>query len=233
MLNNKYYYQLNSKEKYYFQQIEYHSSEIPKMSINELAERIYTSPASLSRLVKKLGYNSYKEFKYSFVTNTRLPSNSSELKEHIDNLFETLPIIVDNCLIPAIEEANRIYIVSFGNSSGLGKELSLTLCSLNYTVFKIYDGDFLEEVYSNIRNDDIVIYISYKGNDDDMQRLAITLKPTHKQILFTSVSNSPLSSSVSLIINTHTSNLMLPFTTRLPLELLISITCMRLHKLPC
>ncbi len=232
MLTNKNYNNLSEKEKYYFQKIEYYSSEIPSMSINTLAEKVYTSPASISRLVKKLGYDNFKDFKQSFVPQIKT-DNDSTLRAHIDHIFNTFPCIIDSCLVPAIIEAKSIYIVCFGNSVGLGQELALTLSREGYIVFKIYDSDFIDQIEATIKNGDLVIYISYNGTDVDMQKMAIKLKHKNKQILLTSTINTPLSVHVSLIINTHTSHLQLPFTTRLPLELLITITCMRLYKLKC
>lgn len=86
MLNKEFYGTLTEKEKQYVCQIEYYSNEIPALSIHELAERIYTSPATLSRLVKKLGYSSYKAFKHSFITVNYNPQTDNNFL-HTSNHF--------------------------------------------------------------------------------------------------------------------------------------------------
>ena len=37
-------------------------ADVYKMKIHELAERVYTTAPSISKLVKKLGFNNYQEF---------------------------------------------------------------------------------------------------------------------------------------------------------------------------
>lgn len=230
MIKKEFYNNLNEKEKHYYQRLEYYSNEIPTMSINKLADAIYTSPATLSRLVTKLGYKNYKEFKLSFISvNERVYDNS--LQNHLDFIIETYPIIIRECLIPITTEASTIYIVSFGNSNGLGQELAMCLGKLGYNVIRVFDSDFIFEIESNVTEKDIVFYISYAGEDIDMQKLAIKLKPNIKQVLLTSTMNAPMSAHVSLIINTHTDTLGLPFQSRLPLQLVITLFCMKLHNI--
>lgn len=43
-----------------------HSQEIASMTIKELAQATYTSPATLIRVSKKLGYNGFDELKKTF-----------------------------------------------------------------------------------------------------------------------------------------------------------------------
>lgn len=229
MLTNEYYNTLSEKEKYYFQQIEYYSSEIPYMSINCLADKIFTSPASLSRLVKKLGYSSFKEFKSSFVLTTD-PSQSGSLQHHINSLFNTIPEIVEYTVVEQIRKANFIFIVCFGNSIGLGQELALALTQLDYIVFTIFDSEFLQQISKSITSEDIIIYISYNGADIDMQKQAVSHKHKNKQLLLTSSVNSPLSAHVSFVLNTHTDKLKLPYITRSPLSIVISIIISQLNE---
>lgn len=228
MLTTENYNNLSEKEKYYFQQIEYYSNEIPYMSINSLAAKIFTSPATLSRLVKKLGYSSFKEFKSSFILESQNHPTDS-LQQHINYLFDTIPEVVEYTVIEHIKKSNAIFIVCFGNSVGLGQELAIELTKLKYVVFKIFDSEFLQQISSIISDNDLVIYISYNGADIDMQKQAVALKHKNTQILLTSSLNCPLSSHVSLVLNTHTEKLKLPFITRFPLSLVISVIINQLH----
>lgn len=232
MLRKDYYNNLNEKEKYYFQQIEYYSTEIPTLSINELAERIYSSPASLSRLVKKLGYDNFKEFKNSFITQNR-HEYSGTLREHVNKILDLYPQVIDDCLIDLIHTSHKIYIIAFGNSVGIAQELAVTLMKLGHHVNRLFDSDFMYEMQPTVTNNDLLIYISNSGMDIDMQKFALHFKKSNKQVLVTANSNSQLASHVSLIINSHTDSYNLPFKTRLPIELIISIICMRLHDKEC
>lgn len=232
MVRKDYYNYLNEKEKYYFQKIEYYSSEIPAMTINELAEKIHTSPASLSRLVKKLGYINFKEFKISFVRQN-IHEYNGPLREHMSKILDFYPKIIDDCLLQHIQVAKKIYIVAFGDSVGTAQELAVTLMKLEYKISRLFDSDFMYEMTSRINHSDLIIYISYSGMDIDMQRFAINFKNTNTQVLITANSNSRLASHVSLIINSHTDSYNLPFKTRLPIELIVAIICMRLYNKEC
>lgn len=232
MLKKDQYNMLSEKEKYYFQQIEYYSEDIPYMSINELAEKIYSSPASLSRLVNKLGYTNFKEFKTSFSHRVQKVDNTI-LGEHINKILSLYPQIIDDYFMEYLNNASKIYIVAFGSTSSIAQELALTLIKKGYDVSRLFDSDFMHEVKSTIAKEDLIIYISNYGMDIDMQSLAVNLKFTNKQILITSNSNAKLAMHVSLIINTHSNLCNFPFTTRLPLELLVTIICMRIHGREC
>lgn len=231
MINRDYYGLLTEKEKYYIQQIEYHSGEIPFLSIHELSQRIFTSPASLSRLVKKIGYKNYKEFRQSFIIDSNKSTKNNSLETHIDFIFNTYPQIINECVIPKILEAHRIFIVSFGPSAAIAQELGNSLNILNIDYIIIHDSDFISQLQSLITSNDIVIYISYSGSDYLMEQLAVQFKNQYQQLLFTSTLNSPLSSHVSLIINTHTDSLQLPYKSRLPLHTLVTIINSNLLKI--
>lgn len=230
MFNREYYRMLSDKDKYCAQQIEYFSSEIPFLSIHELAAKLYVSSASLSRLVKKLGYNNYKEFKNSFVVSqvNHSISPSAILNSHLNTIFTDYPIIIENCVIPLITNANKIFILAFGGSANIGQELQLTLSKLKLSSFLISDSDFVPLIDNMIGINDIIIFISYTGEDADMCAIALRYKYTNKQLLLTSTLNSTLSTYVSLIINTFTDDQNFPLKTRGPLYTLVDLICIHL-----
>lgn len=71
-----------------------HYSQIDKMTINELADVCYVSPASISRFIKLLGFKSFHEFKAACkntlaINNTDYsPMVSKAVKEDIEPIFE-------------------------------------------------------------------------------------------------------------------------------------------------
>lgn len=222
MLNKENFGLLTDKEKQYICQIEYFANEIPALSIHELANRIYTSPASLSRLVKKLGYTSYKEFKQSFITTNDNTQTSDTFSSHIQSLFTCHESVINNYLIPRIYSSHRIFIIAFGPSAAIAQELASTLNILNIDYMIIHDSDFITQLKSLITTEDFVIYISYSGNDPFMVQTALEFKNKYYQLLFTSTLNNPLSMNVSRVINTQTDSLNMPYNSRLPLHTLIS-----------
>lgn len=230
MFNREYYRLLSDNDKRCAQQIEYFSNEIPFLSIHELAAKLYVSSASLSRLVKKLGYNNYKEFKNSFIASqvNHSISPTAMLSSHLNTLLNDYPIVIENCVIPLITNANKIFILAFGGSACIGQELQLTLSKLSIDSQLISDSDFVSLVDNTIAINDVIIFISYCGEDNEMCELALKYKYTNKQLLLTSTINSKLSTYVSLIVNTYTADKNFPFKTRGPLYTLVNLICFHL-----
>lgn len=64
-----------------------HLDEIPKISSRELAKRCYTTATSIVRLVKKLGYENYNEFKFNLVSSLKnTPLDNFDI-DYNDNAF--------------------------------------------------------------------------------------------------------------------------------------------------
>ncbi len=230
MIKKSIYELLTEKEKFYIQRIEYHANEIPGISIQDLAAKIYTSPASLSRLVKKLGYSSYKEFKLSFVTKpNNIPMNNT-LFLHIEQLFDHYPHIIKSNIIPSITNTRQIFIVAFGPTAAIAHELGQSLNMLKIKYLIVHDSECIAQLQVLFEKDDLIIYISYSGADYQMEQLAVMYKHVSKQILLTSTIGSPLSAHVSFVINTNTHELCLPYITRLPLQAIITIINLNLLR---
>ncbi|NLA52887.1 MAG: hypothetical protein GX858_00815, partial [Clostridiales bacterium] len=88
--------------------------EVDQLNIYELAEMCYTSPATISRLVKKLGYNNYSAFKTSLndalvqyeFHNRHIPLQ--EMKNEADNAL---------CLIDAFDDLMNDFRTNYNEES--------------------------------------------------------------------------------------------------------------------
>lgn len=67
---------LSSSQKEVAQYILDKKLEIEKLTIQELAHQTYTSPATIIRLAKKLGYEGYESFKKRFHRRTKIYINT-------------------------------------------------------------------------------------------------------------------------------------------------------------
>ena len=56
-------YKLNKNDLFIARYILEHSEEIPLLSSHQLAKETFTSPTAIIRFVKKLGFESYNDFK--------------------------------------------------------------------------------------------------------------------------------------------------------------------------
>jgi len=66
----KYVHDLTRTEEVIRDYLSAHMEECARMSQNELAESTYASPSAISRFVRKLGFDSYKQFQLQLVRET-------------------------------------------------------------------------------------------------------------------------------------------------------------------
>lgn len=57
-----------------------------KLSSRKLAEKTYTSPTTIVRFVKKLGYQNYNDFKYNIISKLKNSDEESQIKVHEEAL---------------------------------------------------------------------------------------------------------------------------------------------------
>lgn len=55
---------------------------LPKLSSRKLAEKTYTSPTTIVRFVKKLGYQNYNDFKYNIISKLKNNNEESQITSH-------------------------------------------------------------------------------------------------------------------------------------------------------
>ncbi|MDL2220593.1 hypothetical protein LJC55_02895, partial [Eubacteriales bacterium OttesenSCG-928-N14] len=82
--------------------------DIPNLSIEEMAERCYTSPATLSRFCKRLGFKSYVLFRSEFEPNLALLKQDRPIYSGYEARPETSPIErVVNLTIAVLNEVKQ------------------------------------------------------------------------------------------------------------------------------
>ncbi len=59
---------------------------LPKLSSRKLAEKTYTSPTTIVRFVKKLGYQNYNDFKYNIISKLKNSDEESQINVHKEAL---------------------------------------------------------------------------------------------------------------------------------------------------
>ena len=160
--------------------------EIEKMTIQELAHQTYTSPATIIRLAKKLGYEAFKkdfleEQKYiltyfnhidpnfPFTKNDTIQTIASKMttlsKETLD---DTLSLLKHDDL----QKANIIHFSAISYSLLLGQTFQLNMNRLGKMVHICPISG--EELFMDnlIHEDDCLLMISYSGQIDSMIHLA-------------------------------------------------------------
>ncbi|MFP4186560.1 MAG: MurR/RpiR family transcriptional regulator [Acholeplasmataceae bacterium] len=173
-------------------------------SIEKIAEAAYTSPASVVRMCKKLGYHGFKDFKIDFIlanakveipdqreyTDVVLNKDSkygqSAIENNIRVLEDTLKLYDEKTFQKAAERimtARKILIFGKGSSYLVCKDLEMKLRRINK--FAIAQGESHEQLVDAtfINDRDVVIFISNSGKTKEIISAALLARENKATII--------------------------------------------------
>lgn len=166
------------------------TEEIPTMTSNEIADSSQTSPSTVVRFAKKLGYNKFSDFKIalskdiekrvyneynsvsfdeSFQTSkNKLIHNDQLIIESIANIVEEKVI---NQTINLLLSKNKIYVYGVGSSSLIAEDIRQKWTKLGKTVIFDKDTFVLRQQMSNDVHSALFFGISHSGKNREVLSL--------------------------------------------------------------
>lgn len=157
---------------------------IPNSTISELSQKIYTSSTSLHRLVKKLGFDGYTEFRYTIEKQLNSQSGADDdflvashyLSDTLDDIKITyelnetkLEAVVDNILTH-----EDIYCFGTGwKQKQIVDNFANDLLYYGHAVKTLRNTDDLEIASKQFNEDSLVIIVSLSG---DLKNYKHTMK---------------------------------------------------------
>jgi len=173
-------------------------------NVEKIAEAAYTSPASVVRMCKKLGYRGFKDFKIDFILSNakvEVPENKeykdvilsrdsnygkTVIENNIRILEDTLkihdPEALHNAAI-AIMRARKVLIFGKGSSYLVCKDLEMKLRRINK--FAIAQGESHEQLVdaSFINQNDAIVFISNSGKTKEIISAALLARERKATII--------------------------------------------------
>ena len=172
--------------------------------VEKIAEAAYTSPASVVRMCKKLGYQGFKDFKIDFIlanAKVEIPDTKeyqdviltktyengrAAIENNIRILEETLKIFSLETVEKAaqtIMHARKILIFGKGSSYLVCKDLEMKLRRINK--FAIAQGESHDQLVDAtfLNNKDVVIFISNSGKTKKLFQVPYSQKKMVRQLL--------------------------------------------------
>ena len=222
------------------------------MSIQELATKTYTSPATIVRLCKKIGLEGYNDFKikysaelqYDLHRNDRLDINFPFSKEDsyplITHKMATLyeEVISDTVKLIDFNELNKIVdllyhhqiidIYGAGNSLLAAMSFQHKMMRIGRDVnVKILHGEQVFVSY-NSNPQKIALIISYSGETHEMIQIAQTLKEKKTPIIvLTSIGDNHLSHYADYLLHIGSREKIFtkiaPFASQISMDYLLNI----------
>lgn len=134
-----------------------------KFTIEYIAQKTFSSVSVISRLVRKLGFKNFSEFK-QFLTNEKNytldaanNTNPLDLKQHVNNIFTSIDHLTLDYMLSLISNpTHKIYLIGFGQSRLATKyfqkhlaRFSISSFCLNdvYTLQKMLDFDCEKAIF--------------------------------------------------------------------------------------
>ncbi|GEN86111.1 MurR/RpiR family transcriptional regulator [Oceanobacillus sp. FSL W8-0428] len=199
---NQNFNQLSENDKFILNYILQNKEICQYMNVSELAQRSTSSPASIVRLSKKLGYSGFSELKYqlkseideesqiNFDTSTYLDELQNDINITV-KLFKQTDLSEQFALI---HKSNNVYAYATGTAQkNMLNELNRYMLSINKNLIIIPSYSELEMVSSLSSDVDLLIIVSLSGDTNDLEHPLRMLKMKNIPILsITDIKNNKL-----------------------------------------
>ena len=202
-----------------------HPEESSKHSIYRLAELSYTSPATIVRLCRKLGFSGYRELQSALIHELALRSHNVKKQtkniDHFDSLKDTITSITYRNItsleesmnmldeaalaesIRILENCKNLYLFGIGSSLLVAQDALLKFIRIGKPCNCGMDTHTQYVFSSNAEKTDAAIIISYSGYTEEMIRCANNLCSRGTPIIaITRFGNSPLSQLANCVLHT-------------------------------
>lgn len=183
-----------------------HLSMIPFLSIVQISEELDISIATLSRFVRHVGYENYKDLKTAIMEHEKSPTPASKLQktlskkdstdiksllkiqeEYLNKTSENISEEDVNRAIDYIFNSKNIYLFGKGASRGLTELFAFRLKRFNKKIFLFNSGGsaIFEDLAHIDKNDLIIIFGFHKTPIEAKVILEYSKETGCKTILFT------------------------------------------------
>ena len=147
---------------------------LPDLSIVNIAFDTYSSPASVSRAIRKCGLNGFNELRYLSMKQSKnndvihvgdiLNKSLIECQRVIEQI--SIKKVLD--IITVLKEVNRIYVLARGMSEYVAKEFTFKLQLLDFNVVLINDPNIMRKMTKNVSKDECVFIFSLNGKTKEL-----------------------------------------------------------------
>lgn len=167
---------LTSAEYKVMQWINEHEEKIPEYSINRIADESYTSPATVSRAIRKCGFLGIAELKYKISAKLNYVAEEKVVNEifcrTLDECKESIESIeVDKILriVRYIKFSEKIYLIARGTTALIAKDFELQLQLLGYNAYVISDAVILKMSKKIFKKNNLVIIFTMKNSTPELE----------------------------------------------------------------
>lgn len=174
-VSNDIFEKLTPTEKSVVDYINSNANKLSNMSIVDVAEESFTSPATVSRTIKKCGFEGFSELRYKVSAKEEHNYDSKKVNEILGKSLIEVTKTIENIsitnvlnIVKIIKESKRIYILARGLTELVAQEFNLKLQLLGYNTFLIVDPNIMMKICKTIDREDVVIAFSLRSETKEI-----------------------------------------------------------------
>lgn len=146
------------------------NGKVSDMKVQEVAQVLYTSPASIIRFCKKLGFSGFSEFKAALKMEVHKESkapvsevNSIDFLKDINKTTQLIPEETVEEILELIRTKRRIELFAVGSSRTVASEFAKRLQLIKKTAYWYDDSTLMNISAKQLGEEDLVIALSVSG----------------------------------------------------------------------
>lgn len=166
---------LSNSEKYVVDFINAKQRVIRQFSINDIAEGSFVSNATVSRAIRKCGFESLPELKFRLTHEDAEQAKAHEInkilsKSYMECLETIKSIQIDSVIRVAdmLRAASRVYILSCGLTALIADEFAFQLQCQKINSIVISDSMILKKMNLLVEEEDLVIILSVQNSTPEL-----------------------------------------------------------------
>lgn len=145
-----------------------------QMSIVEIGYSTFTSPATVSRAIRKCNIAGFNELRYRCISDNKEKEiyqvgdiiNQSLLE--IQNVIETITIPQILAFIEAIKKSETIYVFARGLTELVAEEFALKLQLLGFKIIFIKDPNIMKILSKKAKQESLILIFSLNGETKEL-----------------------------------------------------------------
>ena len=166
------------------------ANKLSNMSIVDVAEESFTSPATVSRTIKKCGFEGFSELRYRVSAKEDHNYDSKKVNEILGKSLIEVTKTIENIsitnvlnIVQIIKKSKRIYILARGLTELVAQEFNLKMQLLGYNTFLIVDPNIMMNICKTIEKEDLVIAFSLRAETKEILESVKSAKKSKAKVV--------------------------------------------------
>lgn len=182
--------QLTQTELQAIEYINHHEEEVLHMSITDIAQASFTSSATVSRAIKKCGFDGISELRYKISADLELVLEGKVVNRIFEKSMmecrKTLEILKPETILEVIrymKRAKKIYIVAGGTTAWILRDFEFQLQLLGYNAYLLSDRGVMDKTDKLFTDDDLIMIFTIKHSTPELSICAENAKKVGAKVV--------------------------------------------------